>query len=318
MTSPPTVRVLVSSAGRRVELLTCLRESARELGLDAVIVATDCEPSLSPACHLADVSVAVPPASDPTFVAATAAVTMDHSIDILVPTNDLELVPLAEGRAEIDALGVSIAISSLPVLRVTRDKAATIRALHGHVRTPLTVETPIPDDVELALPLIAKPTQGSSSVGVRVLERREDVRALPPNYVVQARERGSEHTVNCYVDRAGRLLASVPHRRLATRSGEVSKAQTVTSEALQVAATGVVDALPDLRGPFCFQAFLHEGIATVIEVNGRFGGGYPLAHRAGAPFTEWLLREHLDLPVTPTPWRAGVTMLRYDQSVFVP
>ena len=33
------------------------------------------------------------------------------------------------------------------------------------------------------------------------------------------------------------------------------------------------------------------GTIRIIEINARFGGGYPLAHHAGGRFTDWLLDE---------------------------
>jgi carbamoyl-phosphate synthase large subunit len=57
---------------------------------------------------------------------------------------------------------------------------------------------------------------------------------------------------------------------------------------------------------------------AVIEINPRFGGGYPLSHRAGAPMTRWLLEDILGLPSTASEnWNEGVMMLRYDRAVYV-
>ena len=57
----------------------------------------------------------------------------------------------------------------------------------------------------------------------------------------------------------------------------------------------------------------------VFEINARFGGGYPLAHRAGAPFSRWLLEEAAGRPGSAhNDWEEGVTMLRYDAAMFVP
>ena len=53
-------------------------------------------------------------------------------------------------------------------------------------------------------------------------------------------------------------------------------------------------------------------------VNARFGGGYPLAHHAGARFADWLLDEIDGRPCRAHDgWREGVTMLRYDDAVFL-
>ena len=58
---------------------------------------------------------------------------------------------------------------------------------------------------------------------------------------------------------------------------------------------------------------------NVIEINPRFGGGYPLAWRAGARYSRWLIEETLGLESTAQAddWRDGLVMLRYDDAVFV-
>lgn len=73
------------------------------------------------------------------------------------------------------------------------------------------------------------------------------------------------------------------------------------------------------RGVLCFQAFVdRQGRASVFEINARFGGGYPLAHHAGATMARWLLEERLGLPCSAhNAWREGVAMLRYDAAVFL-
>jgi carbamoyl-phosphate synthase large subunit len=60
-----------------------------------------------------------------------------------------------------------------------------------------------------------------------------------------------------------------------------------------------------------------DGAPALFEINARFGGGYPIAHHAGATFTKWLLEEAAGMPSSANnEWRSGVRMLRYDQAVF--
>jgi carbamoyl-phosphate synthase large subunit len=55
----------------------------------------------------------------------------------------------------------------------------------------------------------------------------------------------------------------------------------------------------------------------LFEINARFGGGFPLAHNAGAYFTRWLLEEAAGHSSDANNnWRSGVRMLRYDAAVF--
>ena len=56
-----------------------------------------------------------------------------------------------------------------------------------------------------------------------------------------------------------------------------------------------------------------------IEINARFGGGYPMSHAAGATFAEWLVNEHLlgETLHYRDDWQDGLTFLRYDEQVAV-
>jgi carbamoyl-phosphate synthase large subunit len=87
---------------------------------------------------------------------------------------------------------------------------------------------------------------------------------------------------------------------------------------LEQAARQLATVVPGAQGPLCFQAILTAaGRYGLFEINARFGGGYPLAHHAGARMSQWLLEEVCGLPVSAhDDWEAGVTMLRFDQAVF--
>jgi carbamoyl-phosphate synthase large subunit len=139
--------------------------------------------------------------------------------------------------------------------------------------------------------------------------------------VVQATAPGDEYTVDVLVQRDGRCVCTVPRRRLEVRAGEVSKGVTVRNAAIEHLTKDVAERLPGAYGVLNIQLF-HDpatGNVQVIEINPRFGGGYPLSQRAGAPLARWLLEEVAGLPSSATnqEWRAGVVMLRFDDAVFV-
>jgi carbamoyl-phosphate synthase large subunit len=82
----------------------------------------------------------------------------------------------------------------------------------------------------------------------------------------------------------------------------------------------VAGLLPGAYGPLNIQGFLdsHNNF-RITEINARFGGGYPLAYKAGADFPQWLIQESLG-QASPSPsdsWEDGLTMLRYDSAVFL-
>lgn len=315
--------IAVTSAGRRVELIRCFRHAAAELGRELRVMAADVRPDLSAACHVADAAVTVPRCIEPGYVPALLELCRREDIDLLVPTIDTELGVLSQYTPEFAAVGAQVVISAPEVVTIARDKVATAsRLFSARVSVPRTLSLADYRNRVGALSgeVIAKPMGGSSSVGIQRGRSAADFAALPgEGFLVQELWAGAEYTVNMYIDRAGVLRCAVPHRRIETRAGEVSKGRTERVPQLEEAARRIAAALPGAWGPLCFQAIVRDsGEYAVFEINARFGGGYPLAHRAGAQFTRWLLEEVAGLPCTAhNDWREGVTMLRYDAAVFV-
>ena len=91
-----TVGILVTSAGRRGELIKIWKESALAiLGPKARIYANDLNPSLSAACQLADQSFAICRCTEPEYSAQVLEQCLAHGIQLVIPTIDTELQALA-------------------------------------------------------------------------------------------------------------------------------------------------------------------------------------------------------------------------------
>lgn len=315
--------ILISSAGRRVELIRCFRDGAAALGIDLQVIAVDRDPAMSAACQIADRTVRVPRCDRAEFIDALLEICLAHRVDLVVPTIDPELEPLSEHAVRFCEIGTDVAVSAPAVVRIARDKLRTAHVLASH-RIPVP-RTGRLEEVAAAphawpWPLMVKPRSGSSSVGTRILSSPDRLAELrgSPEYLAQELLRGEEYTVNLFFDRAGRLRCAIPHLRYEVRAGEVAKGITRRHAELEAIAWALAEALPGARGALCFQAIVDAaGRPVVFELNARFGGGYPLAHRAGAHFAQWLLEESTGRPPSAhNHWQDGVLMLRYDHAVF--
>lgn len=322
MTSACTI--LFSSAGRRVELIRCFRESAAALGIEARVVAVDLEPAMSAACQMADLALPVPRCGHPEFVEVILGICAEHGVDLLIPTIDPELATLSRRAGRFHELGTRIAVSQPAVVDLARDKLRTAAFLAANgipaPRSALAAEVAAAPD-HWTWPVLVKPRSGSSSIGIRVVSTPEELAGLPggPDQMVQQLLEGDEYTVNLFFDQAGRLRCAIPHRRCEVRAGEVAKGLTARHPDLERLAWELGAALDGARGALCFQAIVDEaGTPAIFEINARFGGGYPLAHRAGARFAQWLLEEITERPSSAhNRWRDGLLMLRYDYAIFV-
>jgi carbamoyl-phosphate synthase large subunit len=74
-------------------------------------------------------------------------------------------------------------------------------------------------------------------------------------------------------------------------------------------------------GCICVQLFFHPDTKDMvgIEINPRFGGGYPLSYMCGGNFPELLIREYFlgETVEYFDTWKEGMLMLRYDDAVYV-
>jgi carbamoyl-phosphate synthase large subunit len=309
--------VLVSSAGRRVALMDAFRTSLGRLGVSGSIVASDMS-ELAPAMHLADDAFIVPPCTSDEFIPEMLAICEQEGISLVIPTIDTELPMLAAAKDEFAQVGVTVAISGTETVAIGADKHRTHDWLTER-GFPTVDQQPL-SAVEadgLSYPVLAKPARGSASKGVHVVESPEALAAVTgDDMVIQTVAPGLEYTTDTYVDRAGDVRMTVPRQRLEVRAGEVSKGRTGHHEQLEATVAAIAGRLPDAYGALNIQAFVHGADVTVIEINPRFGGGFPLSYEAGADLPGWLISEHLGRPLSIGDWQPGVVMLRYDEAVF--
>jgi carbamoyl-phosphate synthase large subunit len=320
-----------------VELVRIFRQAVADLTPGGRVLAIDSS-WYSAALHEADEGFVFPLLKDPDYVPQLLDLCRRQAVDLIVPTTDREWPVWSEATHRFAAIGTTVAVSAPDVLAIASDKQRTHEWLTNNGFPTVCQTRPavaLHDPAAWPLPLMAKPRFGSASEGVSLvrntaeLERlvaRDEAGALlndgrPGDMVVQTVAPGDEYTIDVLVDRSGQCLCAVPRRRLEVRAGEVSKAVTVHSEELIELAFGMAKALPGAYGVLNFQIFadVRTGKLAVIEINPRFGGGFPLTHQAGANYARWLLEDLRGLPSTATSdgWRAGLVMLRYDAAVFV-
>lgn len=317
-------KVLISSAGRRVALLRTFRDALADLGLAGEVLAVDMS-TLSSAFQLADRAWTVPRCTDEAFIPAMLALCEREGVGLVIPTIDTELATWAVHRERFAEIGTTVAISSPETVAISADKIATHRWLtaEGLPTVPqASPEAVLANPDSWPYPLIAKPVAGSCSIGVHLVGDAAELRAVSRGepYIVQGVAPGVEYTVSVLVNRSGKVVSAVPRERLEVRNGEVFKGKTVREPALMALASRVAERLPGAYGAMNVQIFhdAQTGELNIIEMNSRFGGGYPLAFQAGARFSRWLIEETLGLPSTATDdWQDGLVMLRYDDAVFV-
>ena len=320
MTNKPTVGILITSAGRRGELVKIWKETALStLGPAAIVYANDLRPSLSAGCLLADQSFSICRCTDPDYTSQLLEQCLANGIRLVIPTIDTELQVLAAARETFSAAGVQVVISDPELVRQCRDKRCT-----AELFSSLSIPSPnILDASNLTFPCFMKPVGGSCSQGIKALPSPEYLAPVDisnPANLFQELVPGHwiEYTIDLYYSKSSDLLGCVPRQRLEVRGGEISKGITRKDKILQFIKTSLAR-LEGARGVVTMQIFADPSREQIlgIEFNPRFGGGYPMSHAAGAEYPAMLIKEYLlgESLSFSEEWKSNLVMLRFDTMV---
>lgn len=313
------MNVLLTAGGRRNYLVRYFKAALQ--GRGRVLVAdSDWK---APALYEADQVVCLPLASESHYIDKLFQSALENDVRLIVPLNDLELEILAAHRPRFEAVNIHVAIADREVVSACLDKVKTSELLRSlgvpHPKTFASL-----DDVERALsarevsfPIVVKPRWGSGSIAVEIVEDHDELRAAfllahrriarspihklgiqssGSRIVAQEFIPGEEFGLDVINDLSGRHITTIIRRKLGMRAGETDRAEILNHDALAQLGTTLGRSLRH-RGNLDVDVILGPSGPVVIELNPRFGGGYPFSHEAGA-----------NLPLALLSWASGGEM----------
>jgi carbamoyl-phosphate synthase large subunit len=313
--------ILITSAGRRVELVNIFKSTLKNYFPNAKVFACDCSPELSPACFASDQSLPISRVYSKNYIQDLIRICLSNEIKLIIPTIDTELEILAKNRSQLIENGITPIVSDHSIITLCSDKRRT-KELFSKFNIPYPK---IYTKENIVFPAFFKPYDGSGSHGAGVLFSSRDMNSkilsnkknifmelIPDSYV--------EYTVDAYFNKNNDLICLTPRERLEVRSGEVSKGITRKDFVYNYLLENISH-LPGAIGCLTIQLFVEKKLQIIIglEINPRFGGGYPLAFEAGANFADYLIKEYLLNKKINffDNWEDQLLMLRYDSQILV-
>lgn len=314
--------ILITSAGQRVALVKDFQETLTRFYPGAKVFTTDMNPRLAPAAYVSDGCFEVLRVTDPQYIPQLLQLCKDNEIGMIVPTIDTELLVLAENKKVFEENGITVSVSSFDFIKVCRDKRNTGEFFEKHgIRVPKPIDKNNP-----TFPLFAKPYDGSLSTNLHYIKNAEelteeilnDPKLLFMEYI--DKEVYKEYTVDMYYGRDNKVKCIVPRERIKIRAGEINKGLT-EKEPLTKFLLDRLEKIEGCLGCICIQFFFNRdnGDVVGIEINPRFGGGYPQTYAAGGNYPEYLIREYFFGEKIDyfDGWKDHQLMLRYDDAIYV-
>jgi carbamoyl-phosphate synthase large subunit len=250
----------------------------------------------------------------------------ENDVSAVISLFDIDLPVLAKNRKKFEELGIKLVVSSEEVVKICNDKLLTAEFCNKvGVAAPFT-STSIEETKKALLegrtyyPIMIKPRRGMGSLSMYVAENdielevlyKKVLKGISSSYLkyeashvageevlFQQMIKGQEYGLDVVNDLNGNFVKVLGKKKLAMRAGETDSAVTVKSEEfdnigkilsenLRHIGNLDVDVIKDSVDGKCY----------LIEMNARFGGGYPFSHNAGADvpraIIKWLLGREAD------------------------
>ena len=319
--------MLITSIGKRVQLIEHLKKSFKIIGVDAG--------SDNPAKYFVDEFYQIPKAVEEKYIEVLLKICQSEQVKLLVPLYEGEFEVLNENKIKFEAVNTKVVLSSKEVINICKNKEETYNFFTLHnIQTPKIYDNNEIDNIIIygdidKFPLFIKPKDGMGSSNTFKINNMKELlffKDYVKNPVIQECIDGDEYTVDCLVDFNGEPIYVVPRKRIEVRSGEVVKSRTIHDIEIIDKTIEVINILNKFRdynkcgtvGPLTIQFFkTASGELYLLEINPRFGGGVPLSFECNADYGKALRRMLSSGKVEFKNEFSEKTMLRYEQAVFI-
>jgi len=298
------LNILLTSVGRRAYMVKYFKDVVGEEGQVHVCNSDD----LTVAFHYADKSIVSPMIYDDDYIPFLLDYCKDNSIDLIVSLFDIDLPILSRNKDKFLNVGTKVIVSDEATIEICNDKWKTFQFLKSNgfnvPKTYISLQRVLLaiESGELHYPIIIKPRFGCGSIGMSIAEDemallyyfRRNTRVITRSYlkyesnsvpvdeqiIYQECLKGQEYGVDIINDLNGVYRNSIIKKKIAMRAGETDIAQICDIEKITEESMRLAVITGHIANMDC-DVFMVDDKPYILEMNARFGGGYPFSHMAG-------------------------------------
>ena len=213
------MNLLLTSIGKRIELIEHLKTCFRVVGVDAS--------TMNPAKRFVDVFYQIPKCREEGYVERLLEICREEGVSLIVPLYEPEFDVLDRARDRFEAIGVKLVLSDRQILEICGDKRKTAAFFEKYkIPAPKTFSEEEVEEITAGkaaeYPLILKPVRGMGSEGIFLARNRKELAFFyeyaGDNVLVQECVTGREYTMDVLCDFDGEPVYIVPRIRLEVTS----------------------------------------------------------------------------------------------------
>lgn len=296
------MNILLTSVGRRAYMVKYFKDA---LGSGGHIHAGNSD-DLTVAFQYADKCVITPLIYDEAYIPFLLDYCKENHIDAIISLFDIDLLVLAKNKDRFAQIGTRVVVSHVQLIEICNDKWKTFLYLRERgFRVPKTYPNLSKallaiEEGELSYPVVVKPRFGSGSIAMSVAEDEmallyyysRNTRAVNNTYLkyesaavddkilFQEYLDGQEYGADIINDLNGQVRSVIAKKKLVMRAGETDIAEVVEDKTITAELTRLGQHTRHIGNMDC-DLFMVDGVPYILEMNARFGGGYPFSHMAG-------------------------------------
>ena len=307
------MNILLSSVGRRSYLVNYFKDLLKLEG--GKVIGVNSEP-MTAGMYACDKSYIVPKITNKNYISTLLDIAIKEKVSAIIPLFDIDLPYLAKAKKIFNKHSIIIIVSSEYVINIANDKWKTYLFLkENNIKTPLTFIN-LKKSINslknkiINYPLYIKPRFGMGSIGVFKVDNKEELLFFynyvekqiinsylkelsikDPNNMVLIQESiiGQEFGIDILNDLNSNYIMSVIKEKISMRSGETDISIVIENKELSELSITISKKLAHIGN--LDVDILFDGIDYyILELNSRFGGGFPFSYLAGANFPKMLIQ----------------------------
>lgn len=296
------MNVLLTSVGRRAYMVKYFKEVLGDQGEVHVSNSDD----LTVAFRYADKCAITPLIYSDEYIPFLVDYCKTNKIDVLLSMFDIDLLILAQNKERFTAIGTHVIVSKPELVEICNDKWKTYLYLKENgfnvPKTYLTIDNVVQalKNGNITYPIVIKPRFGCGSIAFSIVNDETELRffqnrnsreiqksylkyesaSVEDKLIFQECLSGQEYGADIINDLSGNFRNAIVKRKIAMRSGETDIAETVNNKAIYDEVSRLGKLTKHIANMDC-DVFLVNNTPYILEMNARFGGGYPFSHMAG-------------------------------------
>ena len=211
-------------------------------------------------------------------------------IKILIPLSDHDLIVLSENKKLLNKLGCQVIVSDTNFIKnCLNKKRMYFYCKKNNINVPLSFFSK--NKRLYKFPIVKKKKFGSGSEGFQIIKNKNELSKNINfnNFFLQKKISGTEFGVDIFNEPKNNFYRICIKKKILMRAGETDRSILVNDKKIYFFAKKILNIFKHTGNLDCDLIQDKKGKLFLIDINPRFGGGYPSTHLAGFNYLKHIL-----------------------------